>query len=354
MPEVSVILPTRNRKQFLREAVQSVLDQTYQDWELLVIDDGSPEGENAFIQQYNDCRILYFRQKPMGRSKARNNGLLHASGNFIAFLDDDDLFMPDKLEKELQCFHENLNVDFVASGVHVCDDHLENIEVWLPWTVQSEISAFQMFFHCQMIPSSVLFRRTLLDQMDHWFDPELPPCEDTDFFIRALLTGCKTEYVKSLLTRYRLHRQPSIDDVHQCCLKHHLMLDKLFHSQSLPQDVIRQKTSIYFHYHLVSLCRYYTVLDENRAQHHLLHAMQLNPRHIETKLPSLLAHFAGLGNADPRIYLEYVYSHLSKTVEQANQILMTAYQIFLQKWKKRQHNLQMHSRMECKESRCQK
>lgn len=97
-PYFSIIIPTFNRASLLRKAIESVLFQTYPEWELIIIDDGSTDNTKEIIQKYSDNRIIYIYQQNKERSSARNNGIKHAKGKYICFLDSDDHFLPERLE----------------------------------------------------------------------------------------------------------------------------------------------------------------------------------------------------------------------------------------------------------------
>ena len=98
--KISVIIPTFNRKVFICEAIKSVLNQTYKDWELLIIDDGSTDNTKSIIDKYSQSNphIKYFYQENGGQGSARNLGVKVAAGNWVAFLDHDDIWLPKKLE----------------------------------------------------------------------------------------------------------------------------------------------------------------------------------------------------------------------------------------------------------------
>ena len=107
-PLVSVIMPAYNSSETLADSIQSVLGQTFTDWELLVIDDCSPEPLKPIVDHSQDARIRYIRlEKNSGVAQARNRGIQAARGRYIAFLDSDDLWLPEKLEKQLQFMQEN-------------------------------------------------------------------------------------------------------------------------------------------------------------------------------------------------------------------------------------------------------
>ena len=104
---VSIITPTYNREKYLRYAMESVLNQTYRHLELLIIDDGSIDGTKDLVGSYNDPRIKYYFQQNQGQSVARNVGLKHARGDYICFLDSDNIWKLDKLQKQIKIMNDN-------------------------------------------------------------------------------------------------------------------------------------------------------------------------------------------------------------------------------------------------------
>ena len=103
MPKVSVVIPTYNRPEFLGAAISSVLNQTFQDWELLVVDDASENDTEEVVDGFGDHRLRWFRhEKRIGGSAARNTGIVNSVGAYVAFLDDDDEWLPDKLRLQVE------------------------------------------------------------------------------------------------------------------------------------------------------------------------------------------------------------------------------------------------------------
>ncbi|MGH7456269.1 MAG: glycosyltransferase, partial [bacterium] len=178
----SVIIPTFNRAAFLREAIDSVLAQTEKDFELIVVDDGSTDCTRELVAEYGD-RIRYFFQPNAGASAARNLGIRHAAGNFIAFLDSDDLWLPKKLARQMQ---------WMAAHPNLLLCHTD--EIW----IRRGVRVNQKMIHakaggwiyplclprCIISPSSVLMRRELFDAIG-LFDEQLPVCEDYDLWLRV-------------------------------------------------------------------------------------------------------------------------------------------------------------------------
>ena len=105
---VSIIMPSWNTERFISETIQSVIDQTYQNWELLIVDDCSTDNTDEVVASFKDDRIKYFHnEKNSGAALTRNRAMREAQGEWIAFLDSDDLWMPEKLEKQITFMKEN-------------------------------------------------------------------------------------------------------------------------------------------------------------------------------------------------------------------------------------------------------
>src|ERR1700677_968317 len=128
IPLVSIIIPCYNSSQYLPEALNSVLSQTYQNFECLIIDDGSTDETKAIIQNYTqkDSRFYYYFQENTGAATARNNGISYSTGEFIQFLDADDLLPPEKLKIQVEYLLQNESVDIVY-GEYVLFTKLEDI-----------------------------------------------------------------------------------------------------------------------------------------------------------------------------------------------------------------------------------
>ena len=179
--QVSVIIPTYNRGWTIGEAVDSVLAQDYRDFELIVVDDGSTDNTPQVLDAYRGA-IKVFRQENKGVSAARNRGISEASGRFIAFLDSDDLWLPQKLSRQVEFFNTTLDA-------LICQTE----EVWIRSGVRVNPKKRHkkpsgMIFEpslalCLVSPSAVMIRRSLLEIVGN-FDEALPACEDYDLWLR--------------------------------------------------------------------------------------------------------------------------------------------------------------------------
>jgi glycosyltransferase involved in cell wall biosynthesis len=184
-PQVSVIIPTYNRGWVIKEAIDSVLAQDYKDFELIVVDDGSTDNTSDVLDSYGNV-IKVFSQKNKGVSAARNRGIAEASGKFIAFLDSDDLWLPQKLSVQIEFFNQ-------TPDALICQTE----EVWIrnglrvnPRKRHKKSSG--MIFKpslelCLVSPSAVMIQRSLFDRVGK-FDETLPACEDYDLWLR---TSCR-------------------------------------------------------------------------------------------------------------------------------------------------------------------
>ena len=180
-PIVSVIIPVFNRSTLVIEAIDSVLEQTFNNFELIIVDDGSTDDVKIVLNQYGN-RLIYIKQDNKGVSAARNKGISMAKGDFLAFLDSDDLWLPEKLSRQVEFFSENPNA-------MICQTE----EVWIrdggrvnPKKRHRKPSG--MIFEpslslCLVSPSAVMMRKELFEEVGV-FDESLPACEDYDLWLR--------------------------------------------------------------------------------------------------------------------------------------------------------------------------
>jgi len=183
--EISVIIPTYNRSGFLQEAIQSVLDQdhwrTGPEWELLVVDDGSTD-DTAEVLRSQAARVAHVRQPHSGVSAARNRGLRLTRGEYVAFLDSDDLWEPHKISRQMRFMRENPGAAVVCSE----ETWIRNGVFVNPRRKHRKYSGwvFDKFLPlCLLSLSSALFRRRVFEEIGT-FDEDLPACEDYDLGIR--------------------------------------------------------------------------------------------------------------------------------------------------------------------------
>ncbi len=183
-PMISIIIPTYNRNNILKRAIKSALNQTFQDFEIIVIDDASTKSPEKLITSFNDSRIKYFcHESNRGANAARNTGIKLSSGKYIAFLDSDDEWVPDKLECQIKHL-ENLPVKVGAhySGSTTVSPEGVVLSHRIP-SASGDILSKLLTGNCVGPLSSVMVRRSALDHAG-FFDEHLPSSQDWDLYIR--------------------------------------------------------------------------------------------------------------------------------------------------------------------------
>jgi glycosyltransferase involved in cell wall biosynthesis len=204
MPKVSVIIATRNRSYFLKETLESVLAQTFRDYEIIVVDDGSTDNTREVVQGYGD-KIRYFFKDLHCAAAARNFGVSQASGEYIAPLDDDDLWFPNKLDVQMNILENNPDLGFVSHEASVTDETAKiNTHQWKKKADTPE-SFFGLYEESYIHHSSIVFRKKFFDQVGG-YDASLLTTEDYDLWLR-LSKVCKFKYFYTPLTLYRMHPQ---------------------------------------------------------------------------------------------------------------------------------------------------
>ncbi len=205
-PEVSVIIPAYGIARFIQETLDSVFTQTFSNYEVIIVNDGSPDTEDfeASLRPYCD-RIVYIKQENRGAAAARNRGLIEARGQFIAFLDGDDLWMPNYLEEQLD-FMKCGNYDLVYADAFIIGESplagrtfMQTAPSEGEVTVRSLLTA-----KCNVITSGVLARRRAILDVG-LFDEGLRNSHDFDLWIRLAKAGVRLSYQRKVLLQYRCH-----------------------------------------------------------------------------------------------------------------------------------------------------
>jgi len=202
LPRVSVVIPTWNRRRHLEEAIASVLAQTYTDYEIVVVDDGSTDDTRSWLEgRATDGRVVALHQENRGSSSARNAGLRAARGELIAFLDSDDLWLPRKLEYQIQLFDRNPAVGFVFCGSAKVDDHGATSGSRVPTPDFRGRAALAMIRRNMMPTPTVVVRKRLALEAGTMYE-DLQFGEDWNYWIR-IAARCETDFVPEVLVHFR-------------------------------------------------------------------------------------------------------------------------------------------------------
>ena len=236
MPKVSIITPTHNRAHFISEAIESVLAQTMNDWEQIIIDDGSTDNTREVVEKYanRDSRIRYVYQVKGRLSRHRAMAVHIAQGKFITFLDDDDTFLPHKLERQVSFLEQHPDVGLVYSQVDMVEADKKFIKTWpdVPAT-----SFIELMKDCTIQPNAALVRKECIEQVGN-FNTKLKSCDDYDLWLR-IARRYPIAFVPETVGIYRWHGR-NISHQHQLRLKSHVAIFKAILKQDL-SDLERQQ-----------------------------------------------------------------------------------------------------------------
>lgn len=202
-PLISVIMPVYNGEKYLREAIDSVLAQTYHDFELLLINDGSTDKSKEIILSYNDPRIRYIEnEKNLRLIATLNRGITLSQGDLIVRMDADDVCMPNRFEEQVAFLNKHDDIDLCGSwairidGEGKTTGRIKNID-------SPELLKCATYFTCPFVHPSMMIRARVLKA--NYYNPDFPDVEDTELWHRLGLQGCKMANIPHYLLKYRWH-----------------------------------------------------------------------------------------------------------------------------------------------------
>lgn len=281
-PLVSAIIPNYNYGHFLAQTVDSVLAQTYKNVEIIVVDDGSTDDSARVLDGYGE-KIRWFRQANEGVSEARNRGVAESRGEILAFLDSDDIWLPEKIEKQVEIFQSDALVGLVHCGCvdfdndgRLLEEHLEG----LSGNVAEEMIRYRRAVILGG-GSAVAVRRRVFDEIGG-FDPSLSPAEDWEFYFQAMRRH-KVGFVPEILMKYRRHGGNNHMNIKRMERAIVGAYDKVFAEKDFEFNSI--KNACYGKIHTVLAGSYFHAGDYPNFFKQMFKALWLSPENI--------AHFAG-------------------------------------------------------------
>ena len=249
MPKVSVVIPTYNREKYLPDAINSVLNQTYKDFEIIIVDDGSRDNTKevveSFMKKYPHIPIRYFYQENKGPAAARNRGIKEAKGEYIAFLDSDDVWLPAKLEKEVQVLDKDKHCGLVYTDAYEFDRRgiIKNSK--LATNDRSKMSGMifeNLILGCFIFTSTVMVRKWILEEVKG-FNTEFVPAEDWELWLR-IARVYKIVFVDEVLVGYRKEGSRISDNLKLSSLSRHKVIERIFNTRSItPKEYYLKKLS---------------------------------------------------------------------------------------------------------------
>lgn len=205
MPIISVVIPAYNAALYIGSAIDSVLAQTYPAIQIVVVDDGSTDATPALLHPYWQAeKIICIRQENKGLAAARNAGIRASSGDYIALLDADDLFLPEKLARQAAYLDAHPRCGVSYCGLWHFDDAAPDTMLMLDYAYYSGAEVFPALLKKNFInPLSVVMRRSVFDAVGY-FDESLRRSEDWDFWTRAAYASVRFDYLPERLAKYRM------------------------------------------------------------------------------------------------------------------------------------------------------
>ena len=201
-PLVSILMPVYNTAPYLKEAIDSILSQTFKDFELIVLNDCSPDNADEILDTYNDTRIVRYKgERNMGLSNVLNAGMDMARGKYIARMDSDDISLPNRLEIQVKYMEEHPDIDLCSCGMKMFG---AKDDVWIRDADPEKVKVTALFFS-PILHASSIWRKESFDRNGLRFRQEMVPAEDYDMWCRALSKGLKLVNLPNVLYRYRIH-----------------------------------------------------------------------------------------------------------------------------------------------------
>ena len=235
-----------NSEQFLKQAIQSVISQTFSCWEIIFWDNGSTDNCRNIVNDFKDERIKYFYNKltvPLG--EARNFALSKASGEYIAFLDCDDIWVDTKLEKQVQHFSRNFDIDFIYSNFYSLHGKVKKLAFPVKKNLPGGFIMGDLLVRYRINLQSVIFKKELLERLDEWFDTRLELCEEMELFLR-MSKNAKFSYMNEPLVSYRIHsNQFTITKFDKFYEERGYIINKLCNKYSHIEDEFRDQIISY-------------------------------------------------------------------------------------------------------------
>ncbi|MFB2917415.1 glycosyltransferase family 2 protein [Aerosakkonema funiforme] len=251
-PKVSVVIPAYNAMRYLPATLDSVFNQTYTDFEILIIDDGSKDETVEWVAQITDPRVKLISQQNKGVSEARNAGIANARGEYIALLDADDLWEPTKLEKQVRCLEDNPAVGLVYTWVKYADEEGNPTEKVQTAYVDGDVLKHILQSNILCCSSTPMVRRSCFEDVGV-FDSKLSGVADWDMWIR-IASRYLFGLIKEPLVRYRQHPNNMSNNCQAMLLDFRKVIERSF--ASVPSNLQYLKNRAYGHAYLYMAWKY--------------------------------------------------------------------------------------------------
>ncbi len=235
MVKVSVIIPAYNGDRYIGEAIDSILAQTYRDYEIIVVDDGSTDNTRQVVKQYGD-RIQYLSQINQGVAASRNLGLKVSQGEYVAFLDQDDIFLPHKLASQVALLEQDPSLGMVNSGWQIVNEQGEVEAAVKPWQQIPNLNLADLIIWKPVFLGAMLFRAVWLKRSPG-FDISLEQTPDVDLVLRLAAMGCTAAWVEQTTVKYRQHESNASSNTLLQAQELDRIVTRFFTQSNLPSKI---------------------------------------------------------------------------------------------------------------------
>lgn len=313
---VSVIIPAYNAERFVRSAIESVLNQTYQEFEVVVVNDGSTDGTAAVVQSFGS-RVRCISQANGGPSAARNTGILGSSGQILAFLDADDMWMPDFLKMQMAMLARRPEVGGSYSWARMVDESGRPLSATMCPRPGSD-TLRRLFVDPSAMFAMLTFRRAAF-QKAGMFDSALRQAEDWDLLLRMAAAGIRFACIPRVLAQRRIHLSSATADAEQSLHWEHLALQKALSTLNLPPDVRALVPAVNFRMFVRAAMGHWRQGAREPAVRRLMDAFAAWPEALH-RPQTYVGLIARLRPADHRGD-EEILQHLESLTDEATQLL---------------------------------
>lgn len=278
MPTVSVIVPAYNVENTIVETIHSIQAQTFSNFELIVINDGSTDNTVEVVSQIEEPRLKVFSYENGGLPVARNRGIQRATGEFITFIDADDLWKPDKLERQLQALREHPEAGVAYSWTAFIDENSDFLFAWKPLYFEGDVYPQLLVRNFISSGSNIMVRRQFIEAAGE-FDPSLKSVEDWDYYLR-LAALCPFALVPDYQILYRRSCQSMTSKVEVMEQANLIVIERAFQAAPAELQYLKRRSLANAYRYLAKQCLA-SVLDKagvKQASQKLKQAIQFSPR----------------------------------------------------------------------------
>lgn len=283
---VSVIIPAYNASKTIEKTLQSVFDQDYANIEIIVVDDGSTDDTKTILKKYED-KITYIHQQNAGVSAARNKGYQQAKGEFIQYLDADDLLAKGKLAIQVEVLNEQDADVAYGDWVKFTENEFEFKELEKVSREMSRRPEIELFTDLWIPLAALLYRRSITDKIKQW-NISLPIIQDARYALDAAIQGAKFIYIPQVLAYYRAHHTGSLSTGNKLnfisdCFENAKQIDKLWRTD-YGKDAEKKKAMI----QVLSFCiSEFSIYNKEKHKEAISCLLDIEPNYIPEKKGSL-------------------------------------------------------------------